>query len=313
VFYKLKDAIRRTHFAWECREVLRSRPVALGRSSGLALLSQLQHKDVVMYLLAVKSFARQSKPGAVFVLNDGSLDASDVDVICAHIPGVTLLELPSFRSAACPRGGCWERLLAVCSLVKDYYVIQLDSDTLTVGAIDEVRNCIQQGTAFALGTWDGQQFETMAERQETAARLETRQPNAHVQLVAEANFDKLHDFRSLRYVRGCAGFAGFGRRSFTREFVENISVQMRAAMGDKWAEWGSEQVMSNIVVANAPSAAVLPHPKYADCTKMRAGQTTFIHFIGGCRFAGGVYARLGREVIRKLDWAVNDNNISPMA
>jgi hypothetical protein len=60
--------------------------------------------------------------------------------------------------------------------------------------------------------------------------------------LPEANFDKLEDFRSLRYVRGCAGFA---RRSFTREFVERISLQMRAAIGDKWAEWGSEQVMSN--------------------------------------------------------------------
>ncbi len=59
------------------------------------------------------------------------------------------------------------------------------------------------------------------------------------------------------------------------------------------AEWGSEQVMSNIVVANVPSAVVLPHPKYADCHKMEPGVTQFIHFIGSCRFDGGNYARLG--------------------
>jgi hypothetical protein len=33
---------------------------------------------------------------------------------------------------------------------------------------------------------------------------------------------------------------------------------------------------------------------------MQLGLTAFIHFIGSCRFKGGVYARLGREVIAAL-------------
>ncbi len=136
----------------------------------------------------------------------------------------------------------------------------------------------------------------MRERFETARKMNPS-AKSHVQLVAEANFDKLRDFHSLRYVRGCAGFAGFARRSFTPEFVEAISRQMHAAIGDKWAEWGSEQVMSNIVVANIAQAVVLPHPKYADCQKMKAGQTAFIHFIGSCRFNGGIYAKRGVSVI----------------
>ena len=77
----------------------------LDASSNLALLSQLQHKDVLMFLLAVKSFAREIRPRAVFVLNDGSLTAEDHAVLGAHIPGVTVLELPQFRSIACPVGG----------------------------------------------------------------------------------------------------------------------------------------------------------------------------------------------------------------
>jgi len=297
MLYGLKDWISRARFAAQCSAVLRSSPIALDTSSELALLSQLQHKDVLMYLLAVKSFATHIKPHTVFVLNDGSLDTGDREVIRKHIPGVTLLELPSFQSGACPTGGCWERLLAIASLVNDFYVIQLDSDTLTVGPIAEVRNCVAQQTAFALGTWDNQDFETMRERAETAAKLKPT-ANAHVQVVAEANLDKLDDFRSLRYVRGCAGFAGFARGSFTRGFVEDVSSQMRKALADKWAEWGSEQVMSNVVVANAPKAVVLPHPKYADCHKMREGQTEFIHFIGSCRFDRNLYARLGQQVIR---------------
>jgi hypothetical protein len=61
--------------------------------------------------------------------------------------------------------------------------------------------------------------------------------------------------------------------------------------------------MSNILVANAPGAVVLPHPKYADCRKMKLDSTAFVHFIGSCRFEGGVYARLGAEVIATLTGA----------
>lgn len=252
-----------------------------------------------MFLLAVKSFARNIELGRVFVLDDGSLLAADRRLLADHIPGVTFLELATYRSAACPVGGCWERLLAIAALVSQYYVIQLDSDTLTVGAIAEVRDCVERGKAFALGTWDRQTDESMLERSATARGLHPA-PHSHVQLVAEANFDALKDFRSLRYVRGCAGFGGFPRGSFTRKFVEAISAEMHAAIGAKWAEWGSEQVMSNIVLANIPGSMVLPHPKYADCQKMRLGETVFIHFIGSCRFNNGTYARLGNEVIATL-------------
>jgi len=299
MFYQLKDRVRRYRFAKACKGVLQASPVAPDASSNLVVLSQVQHKDVLLLLLAVKSFARQVRPRTVCVLNDGSLSANDRAVLREHIPGVNLLELAEFRSAICPRGGTWERLLAIASLVRNHYVIQLDSDTLTIGPIEEVRHSIERQSAFALGTWNNQKIETMRERRETARKL-AHQTDSHVQVVAEANLDKLDDFESLRYVRGCSGFAGFPRQSFTREFVEAISGQMQAAIGAKWSEWGSEQVMSNVVIANIPKAIVLPHPKYADCHKMQVGVTEFIHFIGSCRFDDGNYARLGAQVIAKL-------------
>jgi len=299
VFYKLKDRFHRIRFAAQCGAVLDAPPVALQRSATTALLSQLQHKDVLMFLLAVKSFARHVPLGRVFVLDDGSLVASDLDVLSKHIPGVGFLELATYRGAACPTGGCWERLLAISSLVADHYVVQLDSDTLTLGPIPEVRDCIERGAAFALGTWDRQTDESMAERCATAQQLQPG-PASHVQLVAEAHFDALTAYRSLRYVRGCAGFAGFPKHSFTRRFVEDISAEMAAAIGTKWREWGSEQVMSNIVLANIPGCVVLPHPAYADCEKMRHGETRFIHFIGSCRFKQGTYARLAAALIATL-------------
>lgn len=291
--------MRRARFAAQCSAVLRSRPVALDASARVVLVSQLQHKDVLLFLLAVKSFARRIALRAIHVLDDGSLTERDRSSLRDHVPGLALHELAEFRSAACPSGGTWERLLAIAALVRDHYVIQLDADTLTVGPIDEVRDCVAKQVAFALGTWDRQKLETMRERWETARRLTGRAAD-HVQVVAESHFDRLHGFESMRYVRGCSGFAGFAPRSFNREFVEAVSAQMRAAIGAKWAEWGSEQVMSNIVVANIANAIVLPHPKYADCHKMKPGVTEFIHFIGSCRFDGGNYGRLGAQVIGTL-------------
>jgi hypothetical protein len=68
MFYQLKDRMRRMRFASECKAVLQSAPVALDASSNLAVLSQLQHKDVLMFLLALKSFTRHIKPCAVWSL-----------------------------------------------------------------------------------------------------------------------------------------------------------------------------------------------------------------------------------------------------
>jgi hypothetical protein len=299
MFYQLKDRLRRLRFASACGSVRRTAPVSLDPASGMVVLSQLQHKDVLLFLLALKSFARRVRLKAVYILDDGTLTRDDRSELADHIPGLTLLDRAAFSSKACPRGGCWERLLAISDIVRDCYVVQLDSDTLTLGGVEEVVRSVSEQKAFIIGTWDRQTFESMRERVGTAQKLD-HGPGAHVQVVAEANLDKLDVFASSRYVRGCAGFAGYARASFQRDFVETISMQMRAAIGTKWDEWGSEQVMSNIVVASIPNAVVLPHPKYADCHKMKPGVTEFIHFIGSCRFDGGRYARLGAQVIATL-------------
>ena len=299
VFYRLKDKLRRQRFSAKCQDILKTPPVSLRGGSNVAVLSQLQHKDLLMFLLALKSFANEVPVEHVYLLNDGSLTSDDVALLRTHVPGFKLLELHDFQGSSCPRGGCWERLLAIAELVKKHYVIQLDSDTLTIGALPELIENVRHGAAFTIGTWDNQEIETMQERCATA---KARHPDSgsHVQLVAEANFDKLKRFESLRYVRGCAGFAGFPQHSFSKEFVEEISNEMEAAMGTKWTNWGSEQVMSNIVVANIGNARVLPHPKYSDCLKMKPPGTVFIHFIGSCRFNQGIYERMGGEIIESL-------------
>jgi hypothetical protein len=251
-----------------------------------------------MYLLAVKSFCRRLEPRAIYVLSDGSLTAEDFATLERHLPGVAFLQLEGFCSDKCPRGGTWERLLAISDKVAESYVIQLDADTLSVGPLSEVADCIRAGRAFTIGTWDDQRPESAEERRDVAAKL-AREGRVHVQVLAESHLDRLHGFDTMRYIRGCSGFSGFPRGSFSRADVERISVQMASALGDRWREWGTEQFISNLIVANTASPAVLPHPKYCDCTQYK-GAAVFVHFIGNCRFSGDRYRTLGRREIALL-------------
>lgn len=250
-----------------------------------------------MYLAAVKSFARQVPPGVVHVVDDGSLTSEDRALLVQHVPGVQFHALADCREPGLPIGGTWERLTAIARLSETHYVIQLDADTLTMGPIDEVAAAVWANQAFTIGTWNGQVIESARER-----AAQTRARNAtftHVQMRAEAHFDRLNEIDTLKYVRGCSGFAGFPAGSGKLELMRRLSSQMQQIIGDKWNEWGSEQVMSNLVVANQPNAQVLPHPDYTDCEKMQPDTTRFVHFIGTCRFRGGHYAGM----INSMDWS----------
>ena len=67
-------------------------------------------------------------------------------------------------------------------------------------------------------------------------------------------------------------------------------------------EWGSEQVASNFVVANSPSASVLPYPRYAcfDPDLASPSQVAFLHFVGTWRFHGGIFAAAAKTAIARL-------------
>ncbi|MHB1145665.1 MAG: hypothetical protein ACYCZS_12285 [Thiobacillus sp.] len=297
MFYKQKDKLRRWVFSRQVRALLDTPPLQMAGGIAPLVLSQLQHKDVLMYLAAVKSFSRHLPPGEIHIVDDGSLTAADYALLKRHIPDIQFHELAKYREPGLPQGGCWERLIAIAHLSQTRYVIQLDSDTLTLAPINEVASAVQHGQSFAIGTWDRQEIEPATERAHTAqSRIGTARP--HIQVLAEANFDRIQGAETLKYVRGCAGFSGFAPGTGKIELMRRLSGQLQALIGDRWLEWGSEQVMSNLVVANQPDAIVLPHPDYADCEKMCPGKTRFIHFIGTCRFKSGLYAKL----VNQQDW-----------
>jgi hypothetical protein len=302
LFYRLRKFVKRTLFDTQCRGVLSTPPLAL-RPAPLRIVSMVSHHDLIMYLVAIKTFGHILGRGAVTTLNDGTLTESDKALLRSHVPGIDVRDISTIHTGPCPRGGCWERLMLICDLARDAYVIQLDSDTVTLGPVPEVEEQIAAGSNFTmLGRGAPERLETFAEAGERARRWSDSQK---VQEIVERGLGSRLGHERYRYIRGNAAFAGFAPQSVTRERVAHFSELMRSICGaQKWNEWGSEQVTSNLIVANTPGARFLPARRYAPYYPQRdldyERECALIHFIGLHRYENGFYARLARRRIEEI-------------
>jgi hypothetical protein len=291
--------LAQARFDWQCRGVLETPPLRLA-AAPVSVVSMVRTEHLRMYLLAIKSFARRIAVGQVVVMDDGSLTPDDQALIRRHVPQVEIVFLPGIATAPCPRGGCWERLLFILDRTADGYVVQLDSDVLSLGELPAIAACIEANRAFTLSSGEG--FSVVS-FEEATVRVAAEDPSA-LQTACEQALASLQDSDGLigrRYVRGSAGFAGFPRGGATRAAAEAFSVAMERRLGARWQGWGTEQVASNHIVASLPDGQLLPWPDYA-CyyPHIDPGEARLLHFIGSWRFAGGAYARAGRRVIAEL-------------
>lgn len=264
---------------------------------GPILLSMVQHRDVLPYLLAIKSFSRFIPPSKIVTIADPSITIADRELLGRHVANICFRDATSFHCDELPKGGTWERLTAIAEYVKEGFVIQLDADTVSTRPMPEVAQAVRKNHAFLLGTEDIQNIQSVAEIALWAkGRLVG---NDHVQLTAESVLDRLSDQRYWKYVRACSGFAGFPKGGFDKDQLIRISQEMGGLLGTRWAEWGTEQFSSNLVLASMEGAKLLPHPKY--CAPHRAnGDTVFRHFIGYVRHTTPLYGELAGLVAAEL-------------
>jgi hypothetical protein len=266
------------------------------REAPLVIVSLLGHRDILLYLVAFRSLYRAVGEGSATILSDGSLTEHDIAVLRGQIPLLTVRRIQEVDTGAFPKGGCWERLLLVLECARQSYVIQMDSDTLTVGGISEVVESYRGNRCFTLGTRMGQRVMTTVEILEALEGA----TSTHVQLTAERSLHKLRNADSLRYIRGSAGFTGFGKGMANPELLEEYNEQMKEFLGERWFQWGTEQVSSNFMIANSAEPRVLPYPRYAT---FRPGlnweQSEFLHFNGTHRFRHGIYRKAAAGSIER--------------
>jgi len=293
---KLTERLHRARFNWEVQAMRDTAPLRVGDKDFTAL-SMVQHRDVLPYLLALKSFASHMRPARVTLVADPTLDRADRAMLRAHVPHIEIREAAEFQRDGIPKGGCWERLSAISQYAQHGYVVQLDADTVALDDLAAVRQAIQGQVSFTLGTEDVQPILSCSV---TAADAQKRvDADAGVQLLAEASLDRFDPMGQFRYARGCAGFAGFAKGAIHPELVMDVSQRMSAILGDKWVAWGTEQFASNLLVCSSPGGRLLPHPDYCSPSRVKP-KTVFLHFIGYLRFRDGLYARTAHRLGREL-------------
>lgn len=299
---RITQRVKRDFFRWRymqtARKVLATPPLKKG-ATPFVLLSMVQQRDVLSYLLAVKSFCHIADPARIVVVCDPSIQEVDRATLKKHIPHIELRAADEFVDTKIPRGGTWERLYAIANYAEHAYVVQLDADTLTTHAMPEVMGAIVQQRGFVLGERTDQQFMTLLQTANNARPWLKTTPPIHIQAIVEANIDTAALPSNARYVRGCSGFTGFPCSSTMREQILDFSSRMQEKFGKDWERWGTEQITSNYVVANAADTVILPFPKYG--TPNVAGRTTvFFHFIGSMRFVNDMYRQKSEQVLRHL-------------
>jgi hypothetical protein len=285
------------------RGVLATPPI-VPRDDGVILFSMIGTAVLLPCLIAMKSLHRHLGRGRVVILDDGTLTAADRGVLAQHLGDPQILAIGDVATGPCPTGGTWERLLTILDLRDRHYVIQVDSDTVTLGDLREVRAAIDAGRDFTLRGEATAQIRTAAEIAAERVGIDPTDSRLHVQDAAEAAIGSVpaSGDTPVRYVRGCSGFAGFAPGGPGRALAEQFSLAMDRAIGrDRWARWGSEQVTSNFVIANGRDPVLLPYDRYLNFWNAPLPpDPAFVHFIGTYRFHGMAYLRATRQVIADL-------------
>jgi hypothetical protein len=293
--------LRRTSQTWRARpdfaRILKTPPLA-GSDDGAIVFSQLQHKDVLAYLVAAKSFAHSTGYGRFALLDDGTLTAADRALLRQHLPRIEFRTMSEVHYGNLPVGGTWERLITICDLAERDFVIQLDADTVTCGPLDEVKACVARGHSFTLMAGHTAEMLPVARIAELA---NTVHRGDHVQLVAEGQLGGLDPAIATRYGCGCSGFAGFAPDPQRRAALAQFSARMEELLGPRWREWGTEQVSSNFLVARDPNGILLPYRRYRNFGgEALTDAAVFVHFFGTFRYDHGTYRRMARELAARL-------------
>ncbi len=294
---RLTRKLREAAHLRQCRAVFETPPI-VPKHDGVIVFSMIGTRVVAPYLVAAKSFLHALGRGRVVLLDDGSLTAGDKALLAAHLGNPEIRSIRDVDTGDTPRGGCWERLMTLIDLSATDYVIQLDSDTVTLGAVSEVRAAIDAGRSFTIvGGTDGEEqgLKTLSDfrREVYPDGPDVLPAGSHVQTQIEARMDRLPDPDTRRYVRACAAFTGFAPGSVTRADAQAFSRTAEAAVGvDVWKQWGSEQVASNYLVANTPDPVLLPYARYYHFwDDGDRADPALVHFPGTHRYTGNSYAR----------------------
>ena len=298
LFYRLRKYLANSRFNRQTSRILETPPIAY-KDAPLSIVSMVERRDVQMYILAVKALYYRLGRGKIVAIINRDLPQADRDLITKHLVKVEFHNLEDLPVGRCQRGGTWERVIFCVNRSADEYVIQIDADILCFGPIEEVVNCVEQNIAFTLS--EGIPIAPLNSWVEKAVARKSD----HIVNTFELKGPDFPATEKYKYVRGSSGFAGFAKGGVDFELVQTFHDGGVKVHGDRWKEWGTEQIASNFMVANSPNAIPLPYPKYSThepeyATFQKQGITdamSLLHFIGMFRFDMGTFPMLANREI----------------
>ena len=231
IIHKLKKKRSATKFNKVLSDIVNTPSITSYDTAEVLIVSQINHVAVKMLLVALKTFVQKFGNCKIELINDGSLTEQDQRLLEEHIQHVEIIDINNINIFNCPKGGTWERLCHILTRTKDYYVIQLDSDTVTMGALPEIHQRVSENRGFTIG---GPMFPKPVSIDYMAA-LASGWKNDHVQAKAESNLTALKTLNIKHYLRGCSAFTGFPKGSNLLGILLQVSEEMEKNLAFKFS------------------------------------------------------------------------------
>ena len=152
ILNKILTRLQKKWFEYGVASVVNTKPIQYTKDSTVTIVTMLGHNAVLMYLVAIKSFIQQFGYGSIEVINDGSLTNTDIKLLNHHIPNINFSKATEVNTLTCPSYISWKRLLRIAELAKHSYVIQLDSDTISLAPLVDIHNKVQANEGFIIGS-----------------------------------------------------------------------------------------------------------------------------------------------------------------
>jgi hypothetical protein len=294
-------------FSWRTRQIHKTPPIPCDPGAPCEVHTMLGHRDVDLYLVAIKSLLRWSQRLAVVVHSDGSLDRTTLDHLRRHIPGARIVEPPEADSRAREmlkdrpallrwraHDAAYRRLIDVELARRTPRRIVLDADVIVLREPAEALRWAESGTLpFLLGQPphdEGQELSKPAE-------------SAHVQAHFRYAVPRLAAATGLapRFLQGTtAGFHGCTDQLQLNR-VEDL-LRACESLGLRMTQWGGDQCCIIYLLSAADGQRLDPTRcfNFEPSLASAAADAEVIHFYGTYRFHGGVYTGLARSVISQL-------------
>jgi len=299
ILTNLNIKLQTIYFRHISKNIRKTKPLSYKIDKRLTIVTMLSHNTIDMYLIAIKSFMKQFGYGSIEVINDGSLTETDKEILNYHIPNIAISNSDEIDTLTCPGYISWKRLIRIAEIAKKSYVIQLDSDTISLSPLIEIHDMVTLNHGFLIGNnrWkNGVDLDFL--------NLIVKQwKENHVQPSTELILKDIKFLSGIKYLRGCAGFAGYPKNFASLSEIEDLSNQIEEIIGEKWHEWGSEQTATLCLISKTKNPKILPWPRYQNykfpITNEPINSSTFVHFIGSNRHLDSSYAVLSKKFIQE--------------